>query len=78
MGFIPMDHTTNAPPIHSANMGGPSGRSSVTTGRTMRTPAGLGGTQSTDPADLDGDVCPRGKYHAARNFRSLNTTSLPT
>ena len=52
MGFIPMDHTTNAPPIHSANMGGPSGRSSVTTGRTMRTPAGLGGTQSTDPADL--------------------------
>lgn len=37
-----MDHTTNAPPIHIANMGGPSDRSSVTTGRTMRTPAGLG------------------------------------
>lgn len=44
-----MDHTINAPPIHIANMGGPSDRSSVTTGRTMRTPAGLGGTHSGDP-----------------------------
>ena len=63
-----MDQTTNAPPIQIANMGDPSGRSLVTTGRINRTSAGTAGTQSGCPADLHGHVCPRGRSLAARKF----------
>lgn len=44
-----MDQTTNAPPIQIANMGDPSVRSLVTTGRINRTSSGTAGTQSGGP-----------------------------
>ena len=72
-GFLSMGQTTNAPILHSANisMGGPSGRSSVTTGRTMRAPAGIEGTQSGGPSDFHGDVCPRGRFHCCPQLQGV-------
>lgn len=61
-----MDQTTNAPPIELANMGDPSGRSPVTTGRINRTPAGTAGTKPGGPADVHGHVGPRARSLAAR------------